>query len=139
MLKCSCCKCFKDQSCFSKNSSRKSGFSHNCKECIAKRKYQIDNAKHYYKHANYYRIKALFRKKQVKQATPKWLSKEDKLKIYNIYLHAKDCQTVTGELYHIDHIVPLQGEFVCGLHVPWNLCVLPAEVNIRKSNRYAGT
>jgi hypothetical protein len=136
LLKCQCCKEIKESSKFSKNVSRPSGFSHYCKACVSKRNKSlpVDHAKHYAKNETYYKIKAAFRKKSVRQATPKWLSAKDKAKIVDVYLHAKDCQAVTGESYHVDHIVPLQGENVCGLHVPWNLCVLPAEVNIRKSN-----
>lgn len=70
------------------------------------------------------------------KATPVWLTKQHFAEIDFIYAHAKDCRLVTGEPYHVDHIVPLQGRNVCGLHVPWNLQVLPADVNVRKNNRY---
>lgn len=56
-----------------------------------------------------------------------------------IYDLAKDCQVTSGEKYHVDHIIPLNGENVCGLHVPWNLQVLPSDINERKSNHYDGT
>lgn len=67
--------------------------------------------------------------------TPSWLSKEHEKLILDFYWLAKDLKSVTGEEYHVDHIVPLQGNTVCGLHVPWNLQVLPKDLNLSKGNR----
>jgi hypothetical protein len=69
-------------------------------------------------------------------ATPSWLTEEHHEQIKLIYAHAKECEVLTGDSYHVDHIVPLQGESVSGLHVPWNLQVLPADLNIAKSNKH---
>lgn len=67
---------------------------------------------------------------------PPWLSEDQKEQIISFYSVAKDCEILTGESYHVDHIVPLQGKVVCGLHVPWNLQVLPSDINQVKSNKY---
>lgn len=69
-------------------------------------------------------------------ASPKWLSDAHKEQIADLYWLAKDLEAISGEHYHVDHIVPLQGKTVCGLHVPWNLQVLPASDNIKKKNNY---
>ena len=69
-------------------------------------------------------------------ATPSWLTEEHTTLIADTYWLAKDLQVITGEDYRVDHIVPLKGKDVCGLHVPWNLQVLPATINLQKSNTY---
>jgi hypothetical protein len=68
-------------------------------------------------------------------ATPQWLTKEDRLQILNFCSLRKQLELQTGLKHHVDHIVPLQGENVCGLHVPWNLQVITAEENCSKNNK----
>lgn len=71
-------------------------------------------------------------------ATPPWLTQEHMKEIEEFYLLAQELAWLNdnGKPFHVDHIIPLQGEGVCGLHVPWNLQLLPALVNIRKSNKF---
>lgn len=70
-----------------------------------------------------------------RKATPAWLTKDQEKAIADYYWLANDLYAITGEKYHVDHIVPIQGKNVCGLHVPWNLQILPSDINISKSNR----
>jgi hypothetical protein len=69
-----------------------------------------------------------------KQATPPWLTKEDREAIRAIYAEAKRRERETGIKQHVDHIIPLQHELVCGLHVPWNLQILTESENVSKGN-----
>lgn len=69
--------------------------------------------------------------------TPKWLTKQDKIAIRAIYDAAVTKSNETGEVYHVDHIIPLRGKLVSGLHVPSNLQILTAEENLKKLAQYA--
>lgn len=74
------------------------------------------------------------RVKRNKLATPKWLNEEQKKNIVDTYEDMRRYRDTTGEEYHVDHIIPIRGKNVCGLHVPWNLRVIKASDNIAKSN-----
>lgn len=67
---------------------------------------------------------------------PTWLSKEDKEWMKAIYQVAAMRNRESDILWHVDHIIPMQGATVSGLHVPWNLRVIPAKDNMTKGNRY---
>ncbi len=70
------------------------------------------------------------------QRMPKWLSKEQIKQMQDTYVECEQLQWLnnSSDPLQVDHIFPLQGENVSGLHVPWNLQILPREVNVKKSN-----
>ena len=68
-------------------------------------------------------------------ATPAWLSESQLLHIKCKYQLAAMLNIHGVEAWHVDHIVPIRGKDVCGLHVPWNLRVIPAKENMAKGNR----
>jgi hypothetical protein len=68
--------------------------------------------------------------------TPLWLSPDDHWMIAEIYDLAQQRSRATGVTFHVDHIVPLSGKTVSGLHVPLNLQVIQAVDNLRKQNRH---
>lgn len=78
-------------------------------------------------------------KRRAAQKTPTWLSKFDKLKIRCVYSVAAMLTRENNEPWHVDHIIPLKGKSVCGLHVPNNLQFVRAENNLAKSNKYEVT
>ena len=67
------------------------------------------------------------------QRTPQWY---DNKRVKLIYAEARRLKD-NGRDVHVDHIVPLQGAFVSGLHVHNNLQILSAEHNMQKGNKYA--
>jgi hypothetical protein len=69
------------------------------------------------------------------QRTPAWLTTDDYWMIEQAYEVAAQRTKLFGFPWHVDHIIPLQGKLVSGLHTPFNLQVIPGVENIRKGNR----
>lgn len=86
-----------------------------------KKTYYNANKKAIFAHAAMRRARKL-------NATPSWLTEEHKAAIKQFYANRP-------EGHHVDHITPLQGENVCGLHVLWNLQYLLAADNLRKGTK----
>ena len=83
------------------------------------------------------KINSKNRKRQAAKlnATPAWA---DKVAIDYIYYAAKVIERVYGTKWHVDHIIPLNGKNVCGLHVQNNLQLLAPLDNLKKSNKLGG-
>lgn len=74
---------------------------------------------------DYYRSYLLNRKKRVRVATPRWVDRKEITEFY------RGCP----KGYHVDHVIPVNGEDVSGLHVLWNLQYLPAKENLSKGRK----
>lgn len=69
---------------------------------------------------------------RLRRATPPWV---DTKEINRLYDEAKRITLETGVPHHVDHIWPITHEAFCGLHVPWNLRVIPSQNNYSKRNQ----
>ena len=158
---CSSCKTIKKASEFNKRVRSKDGLQAHCRQCIKEyqKEYNANNKKAnrlrmqkwrkenpeqnklnarlwQYKNRHKFAAKTQKRRAAKLNATPPWLNEDHKFMLEEIY-ELRDLRTqATGVVHHVDHIVPLRGAEVCGLHVPWNLQVIPASANIRKGNSY---
>ena len=140
------CKETKDASCFYKDSNRKDGLNNYCIECkkITSRedyiksrdKYRKRHREHYKNNKSQYRARDARRRASELNATPCWLTKDQKDYMQRIYKVCAKVSERTGKQHHVDHIVPLKGNNVCGLHVPWNLSIIPAPMNLQKGNTH---
>jgi len=72
------------------------------------------------------------------ERTPSWLTDDQLHRIEWFYAEAKRLSEETGIKHHVDHVLPLRGKNVSGLHIPENLQILTARENLRKNNRYVG-
>ena len=91
-----------------------------------------------YRKQNKYKVNALnrLRKYQKMQRTPSWLTLDDKWFMEEIYHLAQLRTKMLGFEWHVDHIIPIKGKNVSGLHVPNNLRVIPAKENLSKHNKF---
>lgn len=71
--------------------------------------------------------------RQRKERTPKWANTAQ---IFSIYKLARKISKETGKQHHVDHIIPLKGKTVSGLHVENNLQILTQYENISKGNKF---
>lgn len=69
-----------------------------------------------------------------RNAVPPWLNEDMKQQIESLFKKAKELTVKTGIPHEVDHIIPLMGKTVSGLHVPWNLQVLNRFDNRSKKN-----
>ena len=161
---CPKCKENKSFSCFHKHKGKPFDLAIWCKECAkanalshyknrprderlkVKRLWQDKNRESVNQYNNEWRkknphkhaAKEAKRRALKNKATPAWLTDCDKAHILRFYKLAALMGEITGQKYHVDHVVPLKGKNVCGLHVPNNLRVIPAKDNLEKSNIFYG-
>lgn len=112
-------------------SKRKQAYYYENKETINKRNSD-------YRKANKAKSNNLTRKYQADklQRTPVWLTTHDYKVMESKYAMAAWLSDVVGIEYHVDHVIPLRGKKVSGLHVPDNLSIIKAKENMEKGNRY---
>ena len=113
----------------------------NKENVIARAQARTDEDKRRYKknhkinNPDMYKEMTSLRRRRFRDATPKWLTDAQKMEIRLKYRLAIELSRATGERHAVDHIIPLHGETVCGLHVPWNLQVLTQKDNLLKYNK----
>ena len=158
MKSCSLCHLELEEYFFHKKSSSKDGLYPYCKKCVKSK-----NLIHYSENKDSHKVltyswreknkdkhclytenwrKSNPHKHSAKQArrratqlnaTPKWANKNLIDKIYHL---ASNKKVITGIDWEVDHIVPLQGKDVCGLHVEYNLQIIQSSDNRKKSNKF---
>jgi len=88
------------------------------------------------KHPDAYTARAVASVARRAKRVPQWLTPDDRWLMREAYKLAKLRTQLFGFIWEVDHIIPLRGEFVSGLHVPTNLQVIPKTENRSKRNHY---
>ena len=95
------------------------------------------NVRYRLKHPDAYTARAVAGVAKRAKRTPPWLTSEDRWLMREAYRLAKLRTKMLGFVWEVDHIVPLRGEKVSGLHVPDNLQVIPKQLNRAKRNYFS--
>ena len=115
---------------FYSHSGRSDGLQMMCKEC-QREDIRICRQENPEKH-----VAQVSRRRAAKaKASPPWTDDLLNMQIKWYYAAAKMMTETSGILHHVDHIHPLTGENLNGLHVPWNLRCIRAEDNSKKTNK----
>jgi hypothetical protein len=151
---CNSCNRIKPYESFYKSSIHKGGYHPKCIECFREynrrrykakgkviREYSRKYRERYPEYdRNYQRenpgntnAKQAQRRARSKERTPAWV---DRAALKEFYRVAQELRKATGIMYHVDHVIPLQHDLVCGLHVPENLQLLSETLNRMKNNRF---
>lgn len=166
LKECNTCKELLPYDMFNKSKKHSDGHNHKCRSCVQeynrewrdknrdailakekewrdKNREEIARKHKEWRHKNPEKIRAIQRRyyDNIRAKRRAWWAKYNAAKLERTPPWA-DLETIERfyegcpEGYHVDHIIPLQGETVSGLHVLDNLQYLPAEENLRKGNKY---
>ena len=133
-VKGSCLDCMKEDWALD-NERRKTKPKTEAAKAAGKRYYERNRAEYKDRNVDVVRADTSVRKRRHREATPKWLTVDQKMAMRQLYVQARKLTEITNARYVVDHIVPLRSHEVCGLHVPWNLRVITQEDNLKKSNK----
>ena len=97
---------------------------------------RASSAKYRENNLEYYAGKRAERRAAQLERTPTWLTEDHRADILAMYSLSSKLGDICGIEYEVDHIIPLRGESVSGLHVPWNLQILTKTSNRKKGNRF---
>ena len=153
---CSMCCIEKPLQEFAKLTKIKSGIAGHCKDCDRKRarayylknkekaqarteayrkenldKHRIYSKRHYETNKHQYRQREMAYQLAKRQQAPDWLTKAHQVEMEGVY---QFCQIFSD--FQVDHIVPIRGKQISGLHVPWNLRAITRSENAQKSNSF---
>jgi hypothetical protein len=99
-------------------------------------KIKAKHLRHIKKHPEAYTARSVASVARRAKRVPQWLTPDDKWAIKEAYKLAKLRTSMFGFIWEVDHVIPLRGKIVSGLHVPTNLQVIPKADNRNKRNNY---